>query len=212
MLSLPPLIAIVDADVARHAGWTIVDLTAACLSGGGTLLQLRAKGAPGGWLFDIASAAVAMVHEAEARMIINDRADIARLSGADGVHVGQNDLAPELIRHIVSEQAIVGCSTHTPAQMAAAVGQPVDYVAVGPVFETRTKQSEYAAIGLDGVRAAADAARAAGLPLVAIGGITLETAADVVAAGADSVAVISDLLAGGNPQARVRAYLDRLTV
>jgi thiamine-phosphate pyrophosphorylase len=96
--------------------------------------------------------------------------------------------------------------------MEAAVGQPVDYVAAGPVFDTRTKRSDYRAIGLEGVREAAGAARAAGLPLAAIGGITLETAPDVVGAGADLVAVISDLLADGKPEARVRAYLARLTV
>ena len=204
--------AIVDADAARGAGWPILDLTSAFLSGGATLMQLRAKGAPGGWLFDTASAIVALAHQANARVIINDRADIARLSGADGVHVGQDDLGPALVRPMVGEKAMVGFSTHTREQVDAAVGQPVDYVAIGPVFDTRTKQAGYSAIGLAGVREAADATRAAGLPLVAIGGFTLESAPDVVGAGADSVAVISDLLVTGNPEARVRAYLERLTV
>jgi thiamine-phosphate pyrophosphorylase len=207
-----PLMAIVDADVARSAGWPVIDLTSAFLSGGATLIQLRAKEASGGWLLDTASAIVALAHQANARVIINDRADVARLSGADGVHVGQDDLAPALVRQIVGEQAMVGFSTHTREQVNAAVGQPVNYVAVGPVFDTRTKQSGYGAIGLAGVQTAADVTRAARQPLVAIGGVTLETAADVIDAGADCVAVISDLLVNGNPEARVRAYLERLTV
>ena len=211
-MKLPPLMVIVDADAARGAGWTVADLASAFLSGGATLLQLRAKAAPGGWLFATASAIVALAHEANARVILNDRADIARLSGADGVHVGQDDLAPALVHLVVSEQTTVGFSTHTQEQVDAAVGQPVSYVAVGPVFHTRTKPSEDNAIGLAGVREAARATRAAGLPLVAIGGIALESAPDVLAAGADSVAVISDLLADGNPEARVRAYLERLTI
>jgi thiamine-phosphate pyrophosphorylase len=208
----PPLMAIVDAAIARGAGWPIIDLTSAFLSGGARLIQLRAKEAPGGWLLETASAIVTLAHQANARVIINDRADIAKLSGADGVHVGQDDLAPALVRRIVGERTMVGFSTHTREQVDAAVGQPVDYVAIGPVFDTRTKQAGYSAIGLAGVRTAADATRAARRPLVAIGGVTLETAADVIAAGADCVAVISDLLVNGNPEARVRAYLERLTV
>jgi thiamine-phosphate pyrophosphorylase len=204
--------AIVDADLAREAGWQTSALASAFLSGGATLLQLRAKRAPGGWLFDTASDIVALAHGAAARVIVNDRADIARLSGADGVHVGQDDLAPALVRGIVGGQAMVGVSTHTREQVEAAVAQPVSYVAIGPVFDTRTKPSETMALGLAGVREAAAITRAAGLPLVAIGGITLETAPEVIGAGAASVAVISDLLVGGRPEARARAYLERLTV
>jgi thiamine-phosphate pyrophosphorylase len=107
---------------------------------------------------------------------------------------------------------MVGFSTHTTEQAEAAVDQPVSYVAVGPVFHTRTKASNDSVVGLAGVRNAAKATRAAGLPLVAIGGIALDTAPDVIGAGADCVAVISDLLAGGNPEARVRAYLERLPI
>src|SRR5688500_12165646 len=178
MKVLAPLMAIVDADAARDAGWAIVDLTSAFLSGGAALLQLRAKRASGAWLFDTSSALVAQAHRANARVIVNDRADIARLSGADGVHVGQEDLAPDLVRQIVGEQMMIGFSTHTRQQVDAAVGRPVNYVAVGPVFATRTKQSDDGAIGLAGIREAAQVTRAAGLPLVAIGGITLESAPD----------------------------------
>ena len=204
--------AVVDAGVASGAGWTAADLASAFLAGGATLLQVRAKAASGRWLFDTASAVVALAHEASARVIINDRADIARLSGADGVHVGQDDLAPALVRIVVGERMMVGVSTHTQEQVDAAAGQPISYVAIGPVFDTRTKPSHHRAVGLDGVREAARVTRAAGLPLVAIGGIALESAADVIGAGADSVAVISDLLVAGQPEARVRAYLERLAV
>jgi thiamine-phosphate pyrophosphorylase len=147
-----------------------------------------------------------MAHGADAEVVVNDRADIARLAGADGVHVGQDDLAPALVRTIVGDAAIVGLSTHTPAQLTAARDAPVTYVAIGPVFATATKATGHEALGLDGVRAAAGQGR----PLVAIGGITLERAPDVLRAGAASVAVISDLLSTGDPEGRVREYLRRL--
>lgn len=204
--------AIVDADVAARMGWTMTDLTAAYLSGGATLLQLRAKRAASGWLLDIASTIVTLAHQANAVVLINDRADMARLSGADGVHVGQDDLPPASVRRIVGAEAIVGLSTHTSAQVDLAVREPVTYLAIGPVFSTDTKATRYGALGLEPVRRAAGRARERKLPLVAIGGVTLETAPEVIRAGASTVAVISDLVAGGDPAARVRAYLSRLTV
>jgi thiamine-phosphate pyrophosphorylase len=145
-----------------------------------------------------------------AQLIVNDRADIARLAHAAGVHVGQDDLSPEDARRVIGHEAIVGVSTHTEVQMAAALRAPVSYVAVGPVFGTSTKNTGYDAVGLDGVRRAAASARGEGLPLVAIGGITLTTAPDVIAAGADGVAVIADLLETGDPERRVRQYLRAL--
>jgi thiamine-phosphate pyrophosphorylase len=151
-----------------------------------------------------------------ALLIVNDRPDIARLSGAAGVHVGQDDLAPAAVRAIVGPDAIVGFSTHTVAQIAAAVVEPVDYIAIGPVFGTATKDTGYDAVGLDrvGVAAMAVARAASGRPapraVVAIGGITLDCATDVIRAGADAVAVISDLLRTGDPRARVREYLARI--
>ena len=126
------------------------------------------------------------------------------------VHVGQSDLAPAVVRPIVGTERVVGVSTHTVEQIDAAVLEPVDYVAVGPVFGTSTKQSAYQAVGLDRVREAARKAHARSLPVVAIGGITIDRAADVIDAGAASVAVISDLLASDDPEARVRAYLHAL--
>jgi thiamine-phosphate pyrophosphorylase len=145
------------------------------------------------------------------QLIVNDRADIARLAGAAGVHVGQDDLPPQAARRIAGPERIVGVSTHTTAQLDAAVREPVDYVAIGPVFGTASKATGYDAVGLAMVEQAAARAHARGLQVVAIGGITLDRAADVVRAGADAVAVISDLLHTGDPRARVRDYLDRLT-
>ena len=204
--------AVVDADVAARAGWTMTDLAAAYLSGGATLLQVRAKKAPSGWLLDIASTIVTLAHRANAIVIVNDRADIARLSGADGVHVGQEDLSPASVRGLVGAEAIVGLSTHTSEQVDAAFRAPVSYVAIGPVFATDTKSTGYDTLGVEPVRRAAHRARETEIPLVAIGGVTLETAADLIRAGAATVAVISDLMAGGDPAARVHAYLARLTV
>jgi thiamine-phosphate pyrophosphorylase len=204
--------AIVDADVAARFGWTSTNLAAEYLSGGAMLLQVRAKKASSGWLLDVATTIVSLAHRANATVIVNDRADIARLSGADGVHVGQQDLAPASIRVIVDAEKIVGLSTHTEEQLETAVRLPVSYIAVGPVFSTDTKITSYTSRGLEAVRRAAARTGERGLPLVGIGGVTLETAPEIIRAGASTVAVISDLVAKGDPAARVRAYLARLTV
>jgi thiamine-phosphate pyrophosphorylase len=201
---------ILDVDIAARAGWSTLDLAKAYLDGGATFLQIRAKTLPAAALLDLALPIVELAHEHAATVIINDRADITRLASADGVHVGQDDLAPRAVRAIVGPAAIVGLSTHTVEQLDAAVAEPVSYVAVGPVFGTSTKATGYQAIGLAMVREAALRAGARGLPLVAIGGITLESAASVIEAGAASVAVISDLLATGDPEKRTRDYLNRI--
>jgi thiamine-phosphate pyrophosphorylase len=206
--ALPPLNAIVDQQAAARAGWSMLDLADAFLSGGARFLQLRAKDAGSGWFLDLAAAVVERARQAGARVVINDRADIARLSAADGVHVGQDDLSPGAVRRLVGDQALVGLSTHTVEQIAAAVEQPIGYLAIGPVFGTSTKATRYDAVGLERVRLAAT--RAGARPVVAIGGITLDRALSVLAAGAASVAVIGDLLSSGDPEARVRAYVARL--
>jgi thiamine-phosphate pyrophosphorylase len=208
---MTPLYPIVDVEAAERAGWRPIDLASAFLAGGATLLQLRAKTLAGATFLEMAFAIATVAHEAGARLIVNDRADIAKLAGADGVHIGQDDLSPAAVRRVLGDGAVVGLSTHTPVQIAAAVREPVSYLAIGPVFGTATKVTGYDAIGLGAVAMAAAAARGAGLPLVAIGGITLETAPSVLEAGATSVAVIGDLLATGDPEARTRAYLERLS-
>jgi thiamine-phosphate pyrophosphorylase len=139
---------------------------------------------------------------------VNDRADIARLSGAAGVHIGQDDLAPAQARAVLGPKAIVGLSTHTAEQVDRALREPIDYLAVGPIFGTGTKTTGYEPVGVEAVREAAVKAAARHVPVVAIGGITLERSRSVLEAGAGSVAVISDLLSGGDPAARVREFLD----
>jgi thiamine-phosphate pyrophosphorylase len=204
---LPPLCAIVDAAAAARAGWQLPDLANAFLEGGARFLQLRAKSMPGAEMLDAATRIVRAAHGVGAKVVINDRADIARLSEADGVHVGQEDLSPAEIRAIVGPDAIVGLSTHTASQLDRASSEPVSYLAIGPVFGTTTKDTGYDAVGLEVVRAAARCAAARGLPLVAIGGITLGRAPSVIQAGATSVAVIGDLLSTGDPLKRTREYI-----
>ena len=202
--------AIVDLEVAERAGWRPADLAAAYLSGGATFLQVRAKRASGAEFVDLAATIVELARPGGAVVVVNDRADIARIARADGVHVGQTDLPPADVRQIVGGDAVVGLSTHTLEQMNAAVREPVTYVAIGPVFGTTSKATGYDAVGLDMVRSAAASAKSRGLPLVAIGGITLATARSVIDAGATSVAIIGDLLSTGNPEARIREFLQRI--
>lgn len=203
---LPRLYAIVDADVCARAQRSPLDVARAFLSAGARLLQLRCKNMPSGAFLELAAAVMPDARAVNATVIINDRADVARMAEADGVHVGQTDLSPADARVVVGASAIVGLSTHTPEQWSAAVREPISYLAIGPAFGSWTKETGYDAIGLGVVRQAADAAQAAGLPAVAIGGITLENAPSVIGAGAASVAVISDLLQG-DPESRCRAFL-----
>jgi thiamine-phosphate pyrophosphorylase len=181
------------------------------VAGGARFLQLRAKATPSGTLLEMAEAIAGIAHQVGGTLIVNDRADLARLADADGVHVGQDDLSPSVVRRIVGEQAMVGLSTHTVEQLDAAAREPISYLAIGPVFGTASKNTGYDAIGLSLVRDAARIARRAGVPLVAVGGITLDRAASVIEAGAASVAVIGDLLTTGDPAARTRAFLDRIS-
>jgi thiamine-phosphate pyrophosphorylase len=195
--------------VARRAGWTLPDLTDAYLAGGARFLQIRSKNASSGAFLETCHDLVARAHAAGATIVVNDRADIAKLSAADGVHVGQHDLDPGSARRILGGSAIVGISTHSLDQVRAASRLAVDYIAVGPIYATPTKETGYRAAGTALVSETAAMLREADVstPIVAIGGITLERAPAVMKAGAASVAVISDLLSTGDPQARVRDYL-----
>ena len=147
--------------------------------------------------------------KAGASVIVNDRADVAALANAAGVHVGQEDLTPEQVARVIGPDTIIGLSTHTGEQVAQAVQQSLSYLAIGPVFSTSTKATGYNAVGHGAVQQAAAAGQTHGVPVVAIGGITLDTAPGVIAAGAASVAVIGDLLAG-DPETRARQYLSAL--
>lgn len=203
---LTPLLAILDTEAAARAGWPILDLAAAYLRGGATFLQLRAKNMAGDAFLATASAVVQLARRHHARVIINDRADIARLSGAAGVHVGQDDLTIADVRRIAGAPFMVGVSTHDESQIDAALESDATYVAVGPIFGTATKDTGYGPRSLALVRYAANR----GKPIVAIGGITLDRVASVVEAGATGLAVITDLLNGGNPEARTREFIARI--
>ena len=224
MSSLPSRLYVVcDADVCDHAGWTLVDFASACLDGGARFLQVRAKLAGAGLMLEWTAAIVARARAAGALVVVNDRADIARVAGAGGVHVGQRDLPSAMVRLVCGpggHVGLLGLSTHTMAQVESALAEPIDYLAVGPVFGTTTKATGHEAVGLAHLeravaRSRADRdrgarpgpGRATALPVVAIGGITLERAVDAIRAGASSVAVISDLLSTGNPGARVGEFL-----
>jgi thiamine-phosphate pyrophosphorylase len=208
-VSLPRLYAVLDTGVAAGRGWTVADLGQAFLDGGAQLIQLRAKHLDARALLDAADRLVRLAEPAGARIVVNDRADVAAMCGAAGVHVGQEDLAPRDARALLGDRAMIGLSTHTPEQVDAALDEPIDYIAVGPIYGTSTKDTGYAAVGLDLVR---DAVKAADTrPVVAIGGITLARAPEVLAAGAASVAVISDLLETGDPTRRVAEFLARLS-
>jgi thiamine-phosphate pyrophosphorylase len=139
------------------------------------------------------------------RLIMNDRADLCLAAGFDGVHVGQDDLSPEAVRQIIGTERWLGVSTHNPEQLREADRSSADYVAIGPVFSTSSKENPDPVVGLDGVRRARELTRK---PLVAIGGITRANAASVIEAGADSVAVISDLLR--EPRKSAEAFLSIL--
>jgi thiamine-phosphate pyrophosphorylase len=203
-LSLPGFYAVVDAEVAMAHGWTLVDLAAAVFDGGATLLQVRAKTLSSAQLVEVSLQVVALAASHHASVVVNDRADVAVLANAAGVHVGQDDLSPADARAIVGPDRLVGVSTHSADQIAVATLALVNYIAVGPIFGTTTKQTGYHAVGLDLLRRAA----ATGKDVVAIGGVTLDRVGQAIAAGATSVAVITDLLVGGDPARRTRAFVD----
>lgn len=182
-------------------------MAAALLRGGARFLQIRAKALESGPFLRLCDAVVAAAVPYHATVIVNDRADLALLSGAAGVHVGQDDIPVDAARRLLGDEAIVGISTHTPAQIAGACELPATYVAVGPIFGTGTKDTGYDAVGVTLIRAARAATTR---PVVAIGGITIDNAPLALDAGATMVAVISDLLTGGDPERRARAYVERL--
>jgi thiamine-phosphate pyrophosphorylase len=190
-------------DAGALAGRPVADAVRAVAAGGARLVQWRAKGLADAALLRSAREAAAAAHEAGLALIVNDRPDVARLAGADGVHVGQLDLPPAACRAVLGPQALVGLSTHDVAQLVAGRGEPVDYLAVGPVFPTRSKADADPVVGLDLVRRARAAWRGT---LVAIGGLTPENAPSVVDAGADGIAVISALLGPEDLAEAVRRF------
>ncbi len=189
MVSLPRLYPILDTSLsADHQ-----DLLAAAMelaAAGCTLLQYRNKSGNARQMLDEARELRTRLGPT-VKLIMNDRADLCLAAAFDGLHVGQDDLSPESARHIIGPARWLGVSTHNPEQLAEADQTSADYVAIGPVFATSSKANPDAVVGLAGVRRARELTRK---PLVAIGGITRANARSVIEAGADTVAVISDLL------------------
>ncbi|CAN5522193.1 thiamine phosphate synthase [soil metagenome] len=162
------------------------------IDGGAKFVQLREKYASPKEFYEQAKEALEITRKNDVKIIINDRVDIALALKADGVHLGQDDLPPERARKILGEKAIIGFSIHNLKQAVEAVKLPIDYLAIGPVFATKTKVKPDKIVGIEGVKIVREAV--GNFPLVAIGGITLQNFREVLDAGANSAAIISDLL------------------
>jgi thiamine-phosphate pyrophosphorylase len=205
---IPRLYAIADAGVLSTWGVSIEEFAAELRQAGVELVQYRDKSGSPQQVLEAAAQLRSQFQGSACRLIMNDRADLAVLANAGGVHVGQDDLSPEDVRAVVGPRRWIGLSTHRDEQVIAADLSCADYVAIGPVFATGTKVDHDPVVGLEGVRRAR---QLTSKPLVAIGGITRENARSVIEAGADSVAVISALLAPGDTAAKVaRDFLDIL--
>jgi thiamine-phosphate pyrophosphorylase len=175
------------------------------LAGAGVeLIQIRDKKASARKIYDASNKLVETLRSLGVRIIVNDRPDIAAMIGAGGVHVGQEDLPLEAARKICGSARWVGVSTHTLEQFREANRTSADYIAVGPIFPTATKENPDPVVGLELLRTARQLTKK---PLVAIGGITLESAESVFRAGADSLAVVRDLISAESPAQRAREYL-----
>ena len=179
----------------RLSGISHADQVSLLADAGATFIQLREKNRQALDFYNDAQAALSVARQKGVTLIINDRVDVALALGASGVHLGQDDLPPEAARKLLGDEAVIGYSTHNVSQAIAAANLPVDYIAIGPIFETGSKTNPDPVVGLDGFRAVRYAI--GDIPLVAIGGITEANAAAVIDAGADSVALISGLLSGG---------------
>jgi thiamine-phosphate pyrophosphorylase len=189
---LPPVYPILDTATAARCACSLRDAAEALVAGGARLLQFRHKQQWTREIFAEAAWVRDLCREVECTLVINDRGDYAALLGA-GLHVGQTDLLPALARKLIGHAAL-GLSTHNAPQLAQAGQEPVDYVALGPIFATQSKEQPDPVVGVEGLRAWR---HLASQPLVAIGGITQQTAPAVWEAGAASVAIIGDLLPAG---------------
>lgn len=176
----------------RLSGLSHAEQLRLLIAGGACLVQLREKQLPALQFYEEAKAVMLVAEREGVQVIINDRIDIALAVGAHGVHLGQDDMPPEAARRLLGPEAIIGYSTHNVEQALMALTLPIDYVAIGPIFGTSSKADTAPTLGLEGLRAVRRVVGA--VPLVAIGGISLGNAAEVIEAGADSVAVISALV------------------
>ena len=194
MVQLPRLYAILNVGLLPDSG-ALYTVAEQLISSGVSLIQYRSKSGDARVMLEQAKELQrltrARARAPHVRLIMNDRADLCLAAEFDGVHVGQDDLMPESVRKIIGPNRLLGVSTHNPEQLQEADLTSADYLAIGPVFSTSSKANPDPVVGLEGVRRARQLTRK---PLVAIGGITRANAASVIEAGADSVAVISDLL------------------
>ena len=190
-INLPKLYPITDV---RLSGLSHAEQVRRLSAGGATLVQLREKHLAPREFYREAEAALRVARSLGVRLIINDRVDLALALHTDGVHLGQDDLPPEAAREILGKDAIIGFSTHSVEQASVAARLPIDYLAIGPIFETSSKEKPDPVVGLEGLRRVREITGE--IPLVAIGGIRPENIGEVLKAGADTVAVISLLLAG----------------
>jgi thiamine-phosphate pyrophosphorylase len=197
----PPLYAILDAQIAHRP---LLELTEALLHAGVRLIQYRNKQACSRELFEIGIEMAGRIRRAAGIFIMNDRADVALAAGADGVHLGQDDLTVEMARRMLSYGKIVGVSTHSLSQVQEADQSSANYIAFGPIFSTGSKANPEPVVGLAGL---AEARKATRKPLIAIGGITVAQARVVKETGADSIAVIQALIGGPDPGERARQFL-----
>jgi thiamine-phosphate pyrophosphorylase len=201
---LPRLYVILDAALlkipAKECGKQLVDA-------GVRLTQYRNKRASGRELFETSRELASFLNPLGVQFIVNDRADVAALAGASGVHVGQEDLGVEQARVVLGVGKLVGVSTHNAGQFREALKTSADYIAVGPVFATSSKENPDPVVGVGFVR---ETRGMTDRPVVGIGGITLERAAEVLGAGADSVAIIGDIVGAENVGKRAREYVDLL--
>lgn len=197
----PALYAILDASQADGEDASLARILAAA---GVELIQIRDKKASTRKIYDASKRLAEQLAPSGVRIIVNDRPEIAAMIGAGGAHVGQEDLSVEAARKICGSTRWVGVSTHNLDQLHHANRTSADYIAVGPIFPTVTKENPDPVVGLEFLHAARQITKK---PLVAIGGITIESAEAVYRAGADSVAVVRDLISTGDPARRVREYL-----
>ena len=191
--NLPKIYPITDTRTAKLSHTEQVEKL---IEGGAEIIQLREKHASPKDFYEFAKEALKRARQHKVKIIINDRVDIALALKADGVHLGQDDLPPEHARKILGEKAIIGFSTHNLEQAVRAVQLPIDYLAIGPVFATRTKENSENVVGIEGIKNVREAI--GGFPLVAIGGITFENFREVLQSGADSVAVVSHLMSNAD--------------
>jgi thiamine-phosphate pyrophosphorylase len=195
------------ADTLARPDLSFVELAKKLCTGGARLLQLRVKDLPTREFLTIAHEVRLICQQAGCLLLINDRADIALAVDADGVHIGQEDLPLAAARTVLGPHKIIGVSTHDADQAVTAERGGADYLGFGPLFGTNTKATGYTARGLDQLRAIRVLVR---LPIVAIGGITVERAPSALAAGADAVAMISDLVLADDVTDKVRGTLEKL--